>query len=462
MQFTNILEMNDYKYTLDKSSRKYTCPNCEKKVFVRYIDSETKDYLPKQYGRCDREVDCQYHLNPCLDSYAKQGVSKPYYPQHEISKPRPSPVYYPMEILKETLKSENYNQNTFIQNLLKRVAYPFEENDMKKVITQYYLGTYAEGYMKGAITFPFIDKDGYIRTIQVKQFDEGNHTTSTNFIHSIVEKDYKTKNKSLPTWLESYSKNDLKVACLFGSHLLNKYPHNPIMLVEAPKTAIYGTLYFGFPDKPENFLWLAVYNLSSLNFEKCKVLEGRKVYLLPDLSKDGSTFENWRNKAKEFNTQLSNTSFRMIDFLEKRASTELKQKGADIADVLIRLDWKKFKEQGITQEEIVNNEAITNKPALIVEKSTSITKQEMLINESNNIDSDTLQDFSYEINELKFFFSEIDPPQKPIVIRNGETINDIFQFLDKNFSILESRQNKNECLPYLEKLRALKKALLTQ
>ena len=454
--------MNDYKYTLDKSSRKYTCPSCEKKAFVRYIDSETKDYLPKQYGRCDREVDCQYHLNPYLDRYAKQGGAKPYYPQQVISQPKPSPVYYPMEILKETLKSENYNQNNFIQNLLKRVAYPFEENDIKKVITQYYLGTYTEGYMKSAITFPFIDKDGYIRTIQVKQFDEENHTIATNFIHSIVEKDYKTKNKSLPTWLESYSKNDLKVACLFGSHLLNKYPYNPIMLVEAPKTAIYGTLYFGFPDKPENFLWLAVYNLSSLNFEKCKVLEGRKVYLLPDLSKDGSTFENWRNKAREFNTHLSNTSFRMIDFLEKKASKDLKERGADIADVLIRLDWKKFRQQGINKEVIIDNKAIINKSALIIEKSTAITKAEIINNKSGKIESDTLQNFSYEISELEFFFSEIDSPHKPIVISNGETINDIFQFLDTNFSIVKSMQNKNECLPYLEKLRALKKALLIQ
>ena len=88
--------------------------------------------------------------------------------------------------------------------------------------------------------------------------------------------------------------NETKVSCLFGEHLLSKYQTNPIALVEAPKTAIIATLYFGFPDNPKNFLWLAVYNLSSLNIDKCKVLQGRKVFLLPDLN----AFDNWSQKRK--------------------------------------------------------------------------------------------------------------------------------------------------------------------
>ena len=94
---------------------------------------------------------------------------------------------------------------------------------------------------------------------------------------------------------------------------------NPVAFVEAPKTAIYGTLYFGFPEQPKNLLWLAVYNLSSLSLEKCKALQGRDVYLFPDLSKDGKAFELWSNRAKRFSELIPGTQFEVSELLETQA-----------------------------------------------------------------------------------------------------------------------------------------------
>ena len=341
-----------HRYIFEKGSKKHLCPECNKRRFVRYIDIETGNALPVQYGRCDRESKCGYHLNPYTDGYAKmiseqeQGknisnwnpyTSKPQKKQYV----KPKPVFIPIKVFNDTLNG--YDKNVFIQNLLNRVAFPFEAQDIENVIALYNLGTVCNGYRTGAITFPFIDKNNNVRAIQVKQFDKANHTTGTDFLHSIIQKHYTRNKKPTPKWLEPYNNNEIKVSCLFGEHLLNKYPHNPIALVEAPKTAIYGALYFGSPKQAKDFIWLAVYNLSSLSLDKCKSLINRNVYLFPDLSKDGKAFELWSNKAKELERQIQGTRFIVSDFLEVNASETERIKGYDLADYLIKLDWREFK-----------------------------------------------------------------------------------------------------------------------
>ena len=351
----DLSNMNtEYRYIFEKGSKKHRCPECTKKRFVRYINKETGEHLPDQYGRCDRESKCGYFLNPYKDGYAKaiweQGKGnktnwKPQQPKR-IKKPvnKPKRAFIPVEIFSRT--RAGYEQNTFIQNLLTRVVFPFEVQDIEKVISLYHLGTVQNGYRAGAITFPFIDVQGNIRAVQVKQFDEQNHTSGTDFLHSIIEKHYTRINEPFPKWLEAYNKNDTMVSCLFGEHLLNKCPDNPIALVEAPKTAIYGTLYFGLPERPTDLLWLAVYNLSSLTLNKCKELKGRDVYLFPDLL----AFENWSAKALEIQERMHGTQFHVSKLLEQLASESDKEKGKDIADYLIEKDWRLFRKQSIEEE----------------------------------------------------------------------------------------------------------------
>jgi hypothetical protein len=333
----------EYKYHLEKGSKKYTCPNCGKKRFVRYVNVESGEYLPEQFGRCDREINCNYHLNPYKNSFINSGCTKEEkfksYSGKLKSIKSSSPI--PIEVLKETLKG--YNRNHFIQTLLHNIPYPFDSIQICKVISLYYLGTVCSGYSKGAVTFPFIDIDGIIRAIQVKQFDHSCHSFSTDFLHSIITKDYKKRHEKIPDWLDKYNNNIHKVSCLFGSHLLKRYLLNPVALVEAPKTAIYSTLYFGFPDDPNNFLWMAVYNLSSLNIEKCKVLSGRNVCLFPDLSEGGKAFTLWSNKAIEFSKVLPNTRFEVSNLLETLALDSDRSYGLDLADLLINLDWRTFR-----------------------------------------------------------------------------------------------------------------------
>ena len=145
--------------------------------------------------------------------------------------------------------------------------------------------------------------------------------------------------------------NESFVSCLFGEQLLKEHPHNPVALVEAPKTAIIGTLYFGFPQVTQNLLWLAVYNLSSLTLKKVKVLSGRRIFLFPDLSENGKAFELWEKKAQEFSLKMPSTSFQISDFLESNASEDHRLKGQDLADFLIQLDWRNFRKKNEKTEE---------------------------------------------------------------------------------------------------------------
>ena len=111
--------------------------------------------------------------------------------------------------------------------------------------------------------------------------------------------------------------------CLFGEHLLKKYPDKQVCLVEAEKTAIIGAALM------PQFVWVAVGDKTQLG-DKVEILEGRTIIAFPDV--DG--YDKWMEKCGErpyLNIQVS-------DYLQQNATEEDKQIGADIADVLIR--WK--------------------------------------------------------------------------------------------------------------------------
>lgn len=413
----------EYRYILEKGSKKHRCPNCDKKRFVRYIDTQTGEYLPEQHGRCDRESKCGYHSAPPPETLCyfvpidtikeisakaykvQQGKIEKILPKSVVFEQMPKgiyiaayfidepkynfnlqcnnleqkyfsdfgstkvlepiklkpkniePVFFHFDTFKKTLEPERYKENTFIQNLLHRVQFPFEVDEVTKVIKLYRLGTVIKGNWTGAVTLPYIDKKGFVRTIQVKKFDEQNHTTAQNKLDKVILSGLKKENRAVPEWLTKhieYGDEYGYFTCLFGEHLLSKYPNNPVALVEAPKTAIYGTLYFGLPESEKDLIWLAVFNKSSFTsekaFDKIKVLQGRLVYVFPDLSKDGNTFKEWETKAKEFENRLNGTRFIFSDLLERLAPTKDKENGDDLADFLIRQDWRKFRKPTIQTE----------------------------------------------------------------------------------------------------------------
>lgn len=498
----------EYRFRLDSGSRKHRCPACGKTRFVRYIDTDGGNYLPGQYGRCDRESKCAYHMNPYSDGYAKSVLGQDYSghrqskcavkPKRNIQHPvaEAEHVYFDFQTFRRTLNPDGYDGNQFIQNLLSRVRYPFSVEDVTAVIQLYRLGTVMHGHRSGATTFPFIDTDGRVRAVQVKQFDEANHTTSTDFLHSILERHHARKGINLPGWLKGYVGQEKKVSCLFGEHLLKKYPMNPVALVEAPKTAVYGTLYFGLPDSPHGLVWLAVYNKSSFSFDKLKALKGRDVYVFPDLSEDGGTFREWLSKATDFERKLPGTRFKFSDLLEALAPGKMREAGADIADVLIGLDWREFRPQQRKPSRAEDTSTASTEadpeptPETLPQTKPDPSPVSLPIAESEKgekserpkkhfIASDTTRKvavpikrqlrlqpqqntaFSWngELFELAKFFEGINLPTEPFRLNQHSVITDCPRFVESHLATLKTNDGNRTFIPFLNRLQELKQSL---
>lgn len=467
--------MKTRRYSLDNSSKKYICPRCNKAKLVRYIDTQTGELLPEEYGRCDREDSCNYHRYPYGYAANEQSptVSRSVWLRnaHTGSKSTPpETIYFDFETFRQTLQS--YERNIFIQNLLHRVPYPFDAEDVTKVIELYRLGTIAHGYRSGAVTFPFIDVCGNIRTVQVKQFDKNNHTIGTDFLHSMIAKEHRQNNETIPQWLEQYNRNEKKVSCLFGEHLLSKCHSNPVALVEAPKTAVYGTLYFGTPKTPDDFIWLAVYNKSSFSFDKLRVLEGRTICVFPDLSKDGNTFKEWESKAKEYESRLSGARFVFSDLLEKLAYESEKSKGLDIADYLIQQDWRQFQKLQTLPPPITENgqETESQEQTTCKEQSdyngepqsyTGEEQQESTVatGSRHKREQDTNSDWTAIIQNLEEYFSTNTLPTEPIKLNAWETITDVTKFVSGHIETVKSNNGNSTFTPHLNRLIELRQIL---
>lgn len=145
------------------------------------------------------------------------------------------------------------------------------------------------------------------------------------------ETGHRIKDEAMPnriTWVHSLLKKQGVLPqeweltqCLFGEHLLKKYPDKPVCLVEAEKTALICAALM------PKCIWVAVGGKGQLG-DKVEVLYGRTILAFPD----SDAREKWIEKINErpyLNIQISN-------ILEKYATPEELANGADIADVLIR------------------------------------------------------------------------------------------------------------------------------
>ena len=281
---------------LDRSSKKFICPSCGKRRFVRYFNSETNDYLPDYLGRCDRDEGCGYFEKPVYESTK----NKRYPSLKKNTKPTTSHATKPTKPIdkaKFIQSVQAYQQNSFYRFLKDQ----FGEATAVKLVERYFIGS----GRKGSTVFWYLDKGKQIRTGKIMHYLPDGHRNKAinqNWVHK------KLAGQSQP------------ITTLFGEHLLHEAKDSTVAIVESEKTAIVCSIFF-----PE-YIWLASGGLTFLNASKCLRLKGYKLVLFPDHSEPARS--KWQQVAREL--RKAGVQARMSDYL-----SELND-GSDLADVLLK------------------------------------------------------------------------------------------------------------------------------
>ncbi len=419
--------MNKHRYILEPykgMNTRYHCPACKRRKFSRYIDTMTGEYIAPTVGRCNRENKCGYHYTPkqyfqdnniSFDTprakpYTSNNVTKVLLPQQ-----KQKPVsFIPVEVFKASLTRSSLTTNHFIKFLVNQ----FGVRVAGEQISRYFIGT--STYWSGATVFWQIDIAGRIRTGKIMLYnpDTGKRVKEPfnhiNWIHKVLK---------MPEF-------ELK-QCLFGEHLL-QHETKPVSLVESEKTAVIASVYF------PQFIWLAVGSLNNLNAEKCKVLAGRTVILFPDLN----GFEKWSRKAKELSHLAS---FTVSDLLERKATEAERKQGLDLADYLLRFDYREFAlPEPAKQPPVVH-------PLVEVKKFEDIEP----VNGFRKAEKPRPESWAYDISDLEHFFNTVPLPASPLKLNPVETITDIPKFIDSHLAIVKANNGKWIYLPYLNRLQEL-------
>ncbi len=296
-------------YQLEKyrgQCSRHTCPMCGKKRSFAYYVDEHNTPLNESVGRCNHESKCGYHYTPKEYFRDNPDRVKGFKPQHYqkrklIVKPLCSISFDYVD----KSKGDNNNLTHYLRTL-------FDEATIQRLVAEYYIGT----SKSGDTIFWQIDRAHRVRTGKIQGY---NPTTGKrikgeydriDWVHSRLK-----KQGELPdTWELSQ--------CLYGEHLLTKYPDKVVALVEGEKNALFGSAMY--PD----YVWLATGCKQGLQIDKLKVLRGRTVILFPDA--DG--YSQWLEQSKS----MTFCKVMVSDLTIKHASDEEIKQGFDVTDYITK------------------------------------------------------------------------------------------------------------------------------
>lgn len=311
-----------FKYTLAKGSAKDYCPKCgsevRKKTFKRYVDTETGEQLPIEFGRCNREESCGY-FNPPTGSKDRVDFKPP---------PPPKPISkHPESWLTHSLQFTKQN------NLYQFLITLFDPSAVSTAFARYQVGTIwsekeAFKAWNGSCVFWLKNRHHDVLAGKVMQYttDTGKRAKNALFcgiswLHSLHR---------LPDW--NLGK------CLFGEHLLNEFPDLPIAIVESEKTALVASMC------NDQYLWLATGGKGNIQPERFIAIADRKVVMFPDFGAEAE----WITKNVNLQRHLSGIDSEVCVSVNNTIAgwylpPEFQHSGMDVADYyILKRKYPKF------------------------------------------------------------------------------------------------------------------------
>jgi len=228
--------------------------------------------------------------------------------------------------------------------------------------------------------------------------------------------------------------------CMYGEHLFRTDLLKPVAIVESEKTAIISSVYL------PQFIWLAVGSLTNFNSDMCQALKGRRVALFPDLK----GFEKWTQKADELSALAS---FSVSDLLERKVNEIERLQGLDLADFLIRFDFRDF------SSATPGKMALEHAPTITAEFHPLELLSPKPMTERLRPKVGQLALWDMDLAELESFFNETSYPAQSIKM-NPYTIIDVTLFIQSHLAVAKHNNGNRTFLPYLDRLKELRQYLM--
>ena len=288
------------KYTLDTSSKKFICPNCGKKTFVKYNEVATGNYLADTLGRCDREVKCGYFNKPSgggkkvnyIANYLNDKVYLDYNKYLQVASSASAADISKSYLFKWLYEAgSNYCLN---RSLVQPNQYATIYGNLINTYGRYKVGvsSWFAGENNYYTYFPLIDTKNRLHYVQAKRFDQHGKTISG------ATKSWAQMYNAVPP---HYDTQTYKIGALFGEHLIKRA--NPkdtaIVVVEAPKTAL--LLHYIYSLSPEKhttpkaskLIFISCMSLGLFQRRLLRAIKPFNIVAIPDFDINSIALSKW-------------------------------------------------------------------------------------------------------------------------------------------------------------------------
>lgn len=344
----------NYQYQLDKSSRKYICPQCQHKTFTLYID-EYGQALNEEVGRCDRQDKCRYHYSPREYFKDHETLDKTYRKNRRRTSSNHIRIVEPSFISPDVFIPTigKYECNSLMHFLHSVFDSKIGSAMVDEIAVGYGVGT--SKMFGGSPVFWQVDECGRIRSGKIMGYNpySGKRIkepeNQVDWVHNIT--------------LISENKKQFNLQqCCFGCHRLITVEKrfkaireecrqanisndvSPIVaLFESEKACLIVAMVLMWLGSPDLLVPVASGGCQNFSvkddskrdpYHKIQVLKNRKVVIFPDEGK----YDEWREKAmglKNFSSEVYVSTIMERDIHEYPVECEIEE-GDALDDILLR------------------------------------------------------------------------------------------------------------------------------